>query len=70
LGETWKVLNIESVYVIDSFPVAMCDNYRIPRAKLYQQEVYRGYIASRKRYFYGVKFISWSPHRGSPWNAF
>jgi hypothetical protein len=36
LGATWKELNIESVYVIDSFPVAMCANYRIPRAKLYQ----------------------------------
>jgi hypothetical protein len=70
LGENWKGLNIESVYVIDSFPVAMCDNYRIPRAKLYQQEVYRGYIASKKRYFLGSRFISWSPHRGSPWNAF
>ena len=55
LGETWKELNVESVYVIDSFPVAMCDNYQIPHAKLYQQEIYRGYIASKKRYVYGVK---------------
>jgi hypothetical protein len=36
LGETWKALNVEAVYVIDSFPVAMFDNYRIPRAKLYE----------------------------------
>jgi hypothetical protein len=34
LGETWKALNAEAVSVIDSFPVAMCDNYRIPRAKI------------------------------------
>jgi hypothetical protein len=33
----------------------VCDNYRIPRAKLYQHEAYRGYIASKKRYFYGLK---------------
>ena len=32
LGCTWKQLNTESVYVIDSFPVVACDNYRIPRA--------------------------------------
>ena len=32
LGYTWKQLNTESVYVIDSFPVVACDNYRIPRA--------------------------------------
>ena len=38
LGQTWKDLNVESVYIIDSFPVAICDNYRIPRAKVYQQE--------------------------------
>jgi hypothetical protein len=39
LGETWNALNVEAVYVIDSFPMAMCDNSRIPRAKLYQPEV-------------------------------
>ena len=39
LGETWKELNVESVYVLARFPVALCDNDRIPRAKLYQQEV-------------------------------
>jgi Transposase DDE domain len=55
LGCTWKQLNTESIYVIDSFPVAACDNYRIPRAKLYQNEEYRGGIASKKRYVYGLK---------------
>jgi len=54
-GHTWKQLNSESVYLIDSFPVAMGDNYRIPRAKLYHHEAYRGYIASKKRYVYGLK---------------
>src|SRR5215475_14313513 len=48
LGYTWKQLNTESVYVIDRFPIAVCDNYRIPRAKLYQHEEYRGYMASKK----------------------
>jgi Transposase DDE domain len=55
LGYMWKQLNTESVYVIDSFPIAVCDNYRIPRAKLYQHEAYRGCMASKKRYFYGLK---------------
>jgi DDE family transposase len=70
LGETWKELNIESVYVIDSFPGAMCDNYRIPRAKLYQHEAYRGYIASKKRYFYGVKLQLMVTTRGQPVECF
>jgi hypothetical protein len=55
LGQQWKDLNTESIYILDSFPIPVCDNYRIPRAKLYQQEEYRGYIASKKRYFYGLK---------------
>jgi hypothetical protein len=55
LGHTWKHLNTESIYILDSFPIAVCDNYRIPRAKLYQHEAYRGYIASKTRYFYGLK---------------
>lgn len=55
LGETWKELNTESIYSIDSFPIAACDNYRIRRCKLYQDEAYRGFIASKKRFFYGLK---------------
>ena len=42
LGEVWKQLNEESVYVIDSFPIAACDNYRIMRSKRYHGEVWRG----------------------------
>jgi len=49
LGQTWKELNGESVYIIDSFPVAVCDNYRMPHAHIYHQETYRGYLASKKR---------------------
>jgi hypothetical protein len=51
LGETWKKLNEKSVYVIDSYPIAGCDNYRIQRSKLYQGEDWRGYIASKKTLF-------------------
>jgi hypothetical protein len=51
----WKELSTDSVYIIDTFPIPVCDNYRIPRAKIYQSEAYRGYIASKKRYFYGLK---------------
>jgi hypothetical protein len=42
-------------YIIDSFPVAVCDNIRISRSKLVKGEQYRGKIASKRRYFYGVK---------------
>jgi len=38
-----------------SFSVPMCDNIRISRCKLLQGEAYRGYKASMRRYFYGIK---------------
>jgi hypothetical protein len=55
LGCTWKQLNTASISVIDSLPIAVCDNYRIPRVKLYRKKAYRGCMASKKRYFYGRK---------------
>lgn len=48
-------LNQESLYVLDSFPVAACDNIRIRRCRRYRGEAWRGYQASKRRYFYGVK---------------
>ena len=45
LGETWKALNENSISVLDSFPVAACDNYRICRCHLYHGEEWRGYQA-------------------------
>src|SRR5919202_585362 len=55
LGEHWKDLNSESVYIIDSSPIASCDNIRIHRSRRYQGEDYRGYLSSKKRYFYGLR---------------
>jgi hypothetical protein len=55
LGEHFKAMNEESVYILDTFPISACDNYRISRSKRYRGEAYRGYQASKKRYFYGLK---------------
>lgn len=55
LGEIWKQLNTDSIYSVDSFPIAVCDNYRIQRCRLYRSPAYRGYLASKRRYFYGLK---------------
>ena len=70
LGCTWKQLNTESISVIDSFPVAVCDNYRIPRAKLYQNKQYRGCMASKQRYFYGLKVHLLVTKDGQPVECF
>ena len=66
LGETWKQLNSKSIYVIDSFPMAACDNYRIQRCQLYQGEAFRGYQASKRRYFYGLKIHLMITETGQP----
>jgi hypothetical protein len=66
LGEVWKHLNSESVYVVDSFPIAACDNYRIRRCKLYHGEDWRGYQASKKRYYYGIKIHLMVTLQGQP----
>ena len=66
LGETWKRLNEKSVYVVDSYPIAVCDNYRICRSKIYHGEEWRGYVASKKRYFYGIRIHIMVTEQGEP----
>jgi hypothetical protein len=70
LGEHWKALNADAIYIIDTFPVAACDNYRIDRCRLYQGEAYRGYLASKKRYFYGLKIHLLVTKDGQPVELF
>jgi hypothetical protein len=55
LGMILKSINPNTEYLLDSFPVPICDNIRISRARLVHSEDYRGYIASKKRYFYGIR---------------
>jgi hypothetical protein len=42
----------------------------MPRAKLYQSEAYRGYIASKQRYFYGLKIHLMITTDGQPVECF
>jgi hypothetical protein len=66
LGETWKKLNERSTYVIDSFPITSCDNYRIQRSKRHQGELWRGFQSSKKRYFFGLKVHIMVTEHGEP----
>jgi hypothetical protein len=66
LAQSFKQINSESIYLIDSFPLAVCDNIRIPRCKIYQTEDYRGYKSSKKRYFYGLKIHLMVTASGEP----
>ena len=70
LGTTWKTLNTGSIYIIDSLPIAVCDNIRIRRSKIYSDEDFRGYQASKKRYFYGLKIHLMVTKDGQPVECF
>jgi len=53
LSKLIKELNINSEYIIDSFPIAICDNMRIANCKLVQGKTYRGRKATMRKWFYG-----------------
>ncbi len=45
-------------FMIDSFPIAVCDNFRIPRCKIYlDHDLYRGYVSSKRKFFSELDFI-------------
>lgn len=51
----YKDFCCEMHYIIDSFPVAVCNNMRIANCKILKDKKWRGYTASMRNYFYGVK---------------
>lgn len=51
----YKDFCCEMHYIIDSFPVAVCKNMRITNCKILKEKKWRGYTASMRNYFYGVK---------------
>lgn len=55
LGAVLKGLSVSTDYLLDSFPVAACDNIGIKRARILRGAQWRGRSAARRRYFYGVK---------------
>ena len=70
LSDPWKTLHGAAIYVIDSLPISVCDNIRISRAKLYDKKEFRGYIASKRRYFYGLKIHLMVTQEGHPVELF
>ena len=65
----------EDIYLIDSFPASVCKNIRIPQTRIYgaeegPNEEFRGYIASKDEYFFGVKVHLLVTAEGHPVEAF
>lgn len=57
-------------FIIDSTPLEVCDNIRIRRCRILQGEEFRGYKASFRRYFYGLKLQLVTTKEGIPVSYF
>ena len=60
LAEIHTQVNSANEYIVDSCPVPVCNNLRIRRNHIYRLKShrpneYRGYCASKRTYFYGLK---------------
>jgi hypothetical protein len=66
LGEVLKEASLSPRYLLDSFPVAVCDNIRIGRCRLVRDEGFRGHSAAHRRYFYGVRVQVVTTEEGVP----
>jgi hypothetical protein len=66
LGMMLKEIDISTEYLIDSFPVSVCHNIRIPRCRIVRSEEFRGYIASKRTYFFGVRVHVLTTSHGIP----
>ncbi len=66
LGAVLKEASTSTKYLLDSFPVAVCDNIRISRSRLVRGEQFRGRAASDRRYLYGVRVQVVTTEEGVP----
>ena len=59
LADIHKTLNDKNEYIVDSCPVPVCNNLRIRRCHIYRlkltSDAFRGFCASKRTYFYGLK---------------
>jgi IS5 family transposase len=66
LAEAVKQSNPTQEYIVDSCPVPVCDNIRIFRSRIYQGETFRGKVASKKRFVYGLRIHLMIAATGQP----
>lgn len=52
-------------YSVDTCPIPVCHNIRIPRCHLVKGEAYRGYCASKRVYYFGFKLHALTASNGA-----
>ena len=63
------IIGLSKEFIIDSFPISVCRNIRINRCRIYWSEEFRGYNASKKEYFYGLKVNVIATAEGQPFEV-
>jgi hypothetical protein len=58
--------NPERLHIVDTFPLPVCRNIRIKRCRIYRDEAFRGYCASKKEYYFGLKVCVIVTEAGAP----
>lgn len=66
VSSNYKNFCCEMQYIIDSFPVAVCNNMRIANSRMVKDKKWRGYTASMRNYFYGIKVQLLTTKNGIP----
>jgi transposase len=69
LSQVFQKHNTSRTFIVDSFPVAVCQPVRIHHCRVFPFERCRsllGYIPSKKRYFYGLRLHLLTTEAGEP----
>ncbi|MEZ4828268.1 MAG: transposase [Bacteroidia bacterium] len=66
LADLFKHSHDSARYLVDSFPVAVCHNIRISRARILSGEQFRGKCVAKRSYFYGFKVFLITTETGFP----
>ena len=66
LAQIHQQSNPERLHIVDTLPVPVCHNIRIRRCRLYRGKAFRGYCASKKEYYFGLKLCLIVTGSGEP----
>jgi hypothetical protein len=69
-GALWTKLNAEAISVIDRLPMAVCDNSRLPRVKVYTEARFRASLPRKNRDFSGRNVPLLRTKAGQPGEVF
>lgn len=62
-----SIFGLPNEFVVDSFPMRVCQNVRMHRSHLFRETKFIGYNACRKEYFRGLKVHALVTTYGRPW---